>query len=324
MSKRDFISIHDLSAAEMSGLLRLAAAIKRQPEEHRRALAGQQLAMIFQKSSTRTRVSFEVGMSQLGGSALFLSSSDLQLGRGETIADTAQVLSRYVDGIMARTFAHQDVLDLAAYGTVPVINGLTDDLHPCQGLADYLTLCEIFAADWLAAAGGGAAPLGGRRVAYVGDGNNVAHSLMFGAAKVGMDVAVVTPPGFEPRGDLVEAARADAAAGGSAVLVTNDVAEGVAGASAVYTDVWASMGQEEEARERRRLFAEYTVDEAMMARALPEAVFLHCLPAHRGEEMTAAVADGAQSRIFDQAENRLHAQKGLMAWLMGGYELPAG
>ena len=323
MSKRDFISIHDLTAAEMSGLLRLAAAIKRQPEEHRRALAGQQLAMIFQKSSTRTRVSFEVGMSQLGGSALFLSSSDLQLGRGETIADTARVLSRYVDGIMARTFAHQDVLDLAAHGTVPVINGLTDDLHPCQGLADYLTLCEIFASDWLAADGGGEAPLAGRRIAYVGDGNNVAHSLMFGAAKVGMDVAVVTPPGFEPRDEFVEAARADAAPAGSAVLVTHDVAEGVAGAAAVYTDVWASMGQEEEARERRRLFAEYTVDQAMMARALPEAVFLHCLPAHRGEEMTAEVADGAQSRIFDQAENRLHAQKGLMAWLMGGYDLPA-
>ena len=321
MPKRDFISIHDLTGAEMAGLLRLAAAIKARPAEHRQALAGQQLAMIFQKSSTRTRVSFEVGMSQLGGSALFLSSGDLQLGRGETIADTAAVLSRYVDGIMARTFAHQDVLDLAAYGTVPVLNGLTDDLHPCQGMADYLTLCEIFAPDWLAGGGGGETPLAGRGIAYVGDGNNVAHSLMFGAAKVGMKIVVATPPGFEPRADLVDAARRDAG-DEAAVVVTHDAAEAAAGASAIYTDVWASMGQEEEATKRLNAFADYTVDAALMARALPEAVFLHCLPAHRGEEVAAAVADGPQSRIFDQAENRLHAQKALMAWLMGGYELP--
>jgi ornithine carbamoyltransferase len=323
MSKRDFLSIHDLSATEMGGLMRLAAAIKQDQASHREALSGQSLAMIFQKSSTRTRVSFEVGMSQLGGSALFLSSGDLQLGRGETIADTAQVLSRYVDGIMARTFAHQDVLDLAAFGTVPVINGLTDDLHPCQGLADYLTLCEIFAPGWLSGDDAGVSPLAGRRIAYVGDGNNVAHSLMFGAAKVGLEIVVATPAGFEPRADLVELARADAGEAGS-VLVTNDIAEAAVGASAVYTDVWASMGQEEEAGERLRAFAGYAVDEALMARARPDAVFLHCLPAHRGEEVTAEVADGAQSRILDQAENRLHAQKALMAWLMGGYELPAG
>ncbi len=322
MPKRDLISIHDLSAAEMGGLLRLAAAVKSDPGPHRRALAGQSLAMIFQKSSTRTRVSFEVGMQQLGGSALFLSSSDLQLGRGETIDDTARVLSRYVHGIMARTFAHQDVLDLAAHATVPVINGLTDDLHPCQGLADYLTLCEVFAAGWLGATGSGEPPLAGRRIAYVGDGNNVAHSLMFGAARMGMDVAVATPPGFEPRADLVELARQDAGAG-SAVVVTNDAAEAAAGASAIYTDVWASMGQEEEAGDRRRAFARYTVDAALMARARPEAVFLHCLPAHRGEEVSAEVADGPQSRILDEAENRLHAQKALMLWLMGGYVLPA-
>ena len=323
MSKRDFISIHDLTAAETGGLLRLAAAIKGRPGEHRKALSGKQLAMIFQKSSTRTRVSFEVGMSQLGGSALFLSSGDLQLGRGETIADTAAVLSRYVDGIMARTFAHQDVLDLAEHGSVPVINGLTDDLHPCQGMADYLTLCELFAADWLAADGTGEAPLVGRRIAYVGDGNNVAHSLMLGAAKVGMDIAVATPPGYQPRPEMVEKARADAAANGSAVLVTNDAGEAAEGASAIYTDVWASMGQEGEAGDRLSAFAGYTVDAALMARALPEAVFLHCLPAHRGEEVSAEVADGPRSRIFDQAENRLHAQKAIMAWLMGGYALPA-
>jgi ornithine carbamoyltransferase len=322
MAKRDFISIHDLTAAEMGGLLRLAAAIKQDLDSHRRALTGRNLAMIFQKSSTRTRVSFEVGMAQLGGAALFLSSGDLQLGRGETIADTAQVLSRYVDGIMARTFAHQDVLDLAAYATVPVINGLTDDLHPCQGLADYLTLCELFAPEWLAGDAAGQLPLAGHRIAYVGDGNNVAHSLLFGAAKVGMEIAVATPPGFEPRADLAERARADAGEAG-AVRLTHDAAEAAAGAVAVYTDVWASMGQEEAARERRRAFAGYGVDAELMARAAPEAVFLHCLPAHRGEEVTAEVADGPQSRILDQAENRLHAQKALMAWLMGGYELPA-
>ena len=322
MAKRDFISIHDLTAAEMGGLLRLAAAIKRDPASHNAALAGQSLAMIFQKSSTRTRVSFEVGMMQLGGSALFLSSGDLQLGRGETIADTARVLSRYVDGIMARTFAHQDVVDLATHATVPVINGLTDDLHPCQGLADYLTLCELFAPAWLAGSAAEEPPLAGRRIAYVGDGNNVAHSLLFGAARTGMQIVVATPPGFAPRADLVELARADAGDAG-AVRLTHDAAEAAAGASAVYTDVWASMGQEAEAQARRDAFAAYTVDAALMARARPEAVFLHCLPAHRGEEVTAAVADGGQSRILDQAENRLHAQKALMAWLMGGYELPA-
>jgi ornithine carbamoyltransferase len=322
MSKRDFLSIHDLSAAEMGGLLRLAAAIKANLDDHRQALAGQNLAMIFQKSSTRTRVSFEVGMSQLGGSALFLSSNDIQLGRGETIADTAAVLSRYVDGIMARTFAHQDVVDLAAFGSVPVINGLTDDLHPCQGLADYLTLCEIFAPEWLAGETVGELPLAGRRIAYVGDGNNVAHSLMLGAAKTGMEIAVATPPGFEPQADFVEQARSDAGSVES-VRVTNDPAEAANGASAVYTDVWASMGQEDEAQERLRAFAGYVVDRKLMSRALPETVFLHCLPAHRGEEVTAEVADGTQSRILDEAENRLHAQKALMAWLMGGYELPA-
>jgi ornithine carbamoyltransferase len=322
MSKRDLISIHDLSAAEMGGLLRLAAAVKQAPQPHRSALAGQSLAMIFQKSSTRTRVSFEVGMSQLGGTALFLSSGDLQLGRGETIADTARVLSRYVHGIMARTFAHQDVLDLAAEATVPVINGLTDDLHPCQGLADYLTLSELFAAAWLAADSVSGPPLAGRRIAYIGDGNNVAHSLLFGAAKVGIDIAVATPPGFEPRDDFVQMARRDAVTTGSSVILTPDPAEAVADASAVYTDVWASMGQEEEAGSRQEALGAYTVDAALMARARPDAVFLHCLPAHRGEEVTAEVADGAQSRILDQAENRLHAQKALMLWLMGGYELP--
>ena len=301
-----FVSIHDLSADQMESIFALTSDVKRQPQNFRTALAGKSLAMIFEKSSTRTRVSFEVGMTQLGGHALFLSSRDIQLGRGEPISDTAQVLSRYVDIIMARTFAHQTVLELALFGTVPVINGLTDDLHPCQGMADYFTLREVFG------------DLRGRKIAYVGDGNNVAHSLMFGAAKVGMDVAVATPPGFEPKPHYVELARQDAAAAGTSLLLTQDPREAVAGASAVYTDVWASMGQEAEAEARRQAFAGWTIDNALMAHARPEAVFLHCLPAHRGEEVAAEVIDGPQSRIFDEAENRLHVQKAIMLWLLLG------
>jgi ornithine carbamoyltransferase len=305
MSIRHFLSIHDLTAEQVEEIFALTTALKREPAGFSRALAGKSLAMIFEKSSTRTRVSFEVGMTQLGGHALFLSSRDIQLGRGEPIADTAQVLSRYVDLIMARTFAHQTVVDLARYGSVPVINGLTDELHPCQGMADYFTLREVFG------------QLRGRKLAYVGDGNNVAHSLMFGAAKVGMDVVVATPPGFEVKAKYLELARQDAAAAGTTVTVTNDPREAVAGASAVYTDVWASMGQEDEAAARRAAFAGWTIDNAMMAGAERDAVFLHCLPAHRGEEVAAEVIDGPQSRIFDEAENRLHVQKAIMVWLVG-------
>jgi ornithine carbamoyltransferase len=309
MAKRDFLSIHDLTAAEVAGLFRLAAEVKARPERWATALAGKTLAMIFQKSSTRTRVSFEAGMFQLGGQALFLSSRDLQVGRGEPISDTAQVLSRYVDGIMARTFAHQDVVDLARFGSVPVINGLSDDLHPCQAMADYFTLQEIFG------------DLAGRKITYVGDGNNVAHSLMFGAAKVGMDIAVASPDGYQVRENYLRAARTDAAAAGTAIELTTDPTQAVAGASAIYTDIWASMGQEEEAEKRLQAFRGWTVDEALMRHALPEAVFLHCLPAHRGEEVTAEVADGPQSRIFDEAENRLHVQKAILLWLLGGVEI---
>jgi ornithine carbamoyltransferase len=301
---RHFLSIHDLSASQVEAIFALTADVKREPQRFATALAGKSLAMIFEKSSTRTRVSFEVGMTQLGGHALFLSARDIQLGRGEPISDTARVLSRYVDIVMARTFAHQTVLDLARYGSVPVINGLTDELHPCQGMADYFTLREIFG------------DLRGRKIAYVGDGNNVAHSLMFGAAKMGMDVAVATPPGFEPKPGYVELARQDAAQAGLTLTVTHDVREAVSGASAVYTDVWASMGQEEEAEARRQAFAGWTVDAALMAAARPEAVFLHCLPCHRGEEVAAEVVDGPQSRIFDEAENRLHVQKAIMLWLL--------
>jgi len=312
MSTRHLISIHDLTPAEVAGLFRLAAAVKARPGDYHTALYRKTLAMIFQKSSTRTRVSFEAGMAQLGGHALFLSSRDIQLGRGETLHDTAQVLSRYVDGIMARTFAHQDVLDLARHGTVPVINGLTDDLHPCQGLTDYFTLTEVF---------GGAEALRGRKIAYVGDGNNMAHSLLFGAAKMGMDIAVACPEGYDPDERYLELAGADAKGAGTSLEVTRSPREAAADAICVYTDVWASMGQEEEATKRRQDFEGFVVDGSVMDAAAPEAVFLHCLPAHRGEEVTAEVADGPRSRIFDQAENRLHVQKAIMLWLMGGMEV---
>jgi ornithine carbamoyltransferase len=307
MPNKNFISVHDLGAERFEGLLRLAVEVKLDPYAFRTDLEGRTLGMIFQKSSTRTRVSFEVGMFQLGGHALFLSSNDIQLGRGETISDTALVLSRYLDGIMARTFAHSDVVDLARFGSIPVINGLTDDLHPCQVMADYMTLREEFG------------ELRGRKIAYVGDGNNVAHSLAFGAAKAGMDIAIASPEGYEVQEKYVALARADAAAAGTEILLTRDPREAVEGASAVYTDVWASMGQEEEAEERLRAFAGFTVDAELMSAAQPEAVFLHCLPAYRGKEVAAEVADGPQSRIFREAENRLHAQKAVLLWLIGGY-----
>jgi ornithine carbamoyltransferase len=309
---RHLISIHDLTAAEVAGLFRLAADVKGNPAKYENHMHRKTLGMIFEKSSTRTRVSFEVGMAQMGGHALFLSSRDIQLGRGEPISDTAQVLSRYVDGIMARTFAHQTVTDLAKYGSVPVINGLTDDLHPCQGLTDYFTLTEVF---------GGLEALRGRKLAYVGDGNNMAHSLMFGAAKAGMDVAVASPKGYEVKEHYANLARQDAEAAGTKVILTNDPREAVEGASCVYTDVWASMGQESEAQQRLKDFQGFIVDGQLMSHARPEAVFLHCLPAHRGEEVAAEVCDGPQSRIFDEAENRLHVQKAIMLWLMAGVEI---
>ena len=302
--QKDFISIHDRTPAEIAGFLDLAEAIKKDPGRFRNALSGKTLAMIFEKSSTRTRVSFEAGMYQLGGLGMFLSSRDLQIGRGEPIADTARVLSRYVDGIMARTFAHETVTELARHATVPVINGLTDLLHPCQVMADLQTIREAFGR------------LDGLKLAYVGDGNNMAHSLMFGGAKTGMSVTIASPAGFEPKAEIVAKARADARETGARIEVTGDPAEAVAGARIVYTDVWASMGQEEEAALRRQKFAGFSVTDALMERAAGDAIFLHCLPAHRGEEVAASVADGPRSRIFDEAENRLHAQKAILVSLM--------
>jgi ornithine carbamoyltransferase len=305
MNHKDFIEIHDYSAEEVMEIFELARDIKASPKKFRDALAGQTLAMIFEKSSTRTRVSFEAGMFQLGGHAMFLSSRDIQLGRGEPIYDTAKVLSRYVDGIMARTFAHKTVTDLAEYASVPVINGLTDLSHPCQVMTDYFTAWEKFGGE-----------LKGRKLAYVGDGNNMAHSYMFGGPKVGMNVSIASPSGYAPDPMIVAQAGADAEQAGTRVLVTTSIDEAVADADVIATDVWASMGQEEEAEKRRRDFEGWMVDERVMSRARPEAIFMHCLPAHRGEEVDAAVIDGPRSVIYDEAENRLHVQKAIMVALM--------
>ena len=305
MRHKDFIEIHDYTADEVAEIFELARDIKAKPKKFRDALEGQTLAMIFEKSSTRTRVSFEAGMFQLGGHALFLSARDIQLGRGEPITDTARVLARYVDGIMARTFAHKTVTDLAEHASVPVINGLTDLSHPCQAMTDYFTAWEKFGGE-----------LKGRKIAYVGDGNNMAHSLMFGAPKVGMHIAIACPPGYMPDATVMAQAGEDARAAGTHILVTSSIDEAVRDADIIETDVWASMGQEAEAEKRNQDFQGWIVDAAMMAKARQDAIFMHCLPAHRGEEVSAEVIDGPQSVIFDEAENRLHVQKAIMVALM--------
>jgi ornithine carbamoyltransferase len=303
--KRDYVNENDWKPAEIAALMEESAAVKAKPLRYRSALAGKSLAMIFEKPSTRTRVSFEAGMFQLGGAGFFLSARDLQLGRGEPISDTAQVLSRYVDGIMARTYLHATVESLARFASVPVINGLSDLLHPCQALADFLTLRERF---------GG---VKGLPLCYVGDGNNVAHSLLLTGAKLGARITVVTPPGFEPKPEVVAWARAACRETGGGAIVTTSIEEGVSAARAVYTDVWASMGQEEEAEARKKTFEPYRVTRRVFDLAAPDAIFLHCLPAHRGEEVEASVIDSPASAVLDQAENRLHAQKALLVRLMG-------
>jgi len=305
MKSKHFLSISDVSIEELEDLLDKAIYIKKHPFEYRTALAGKTLAMIFQKPSTRTRVSFEVGMWQLGGYALYLSGTDLQIGRGETIADTSRVISRYCDGIMARVFAHSDVEELARYASVPVINGLSDLTHPCQAVADYMTLRERFGV------------LAGRKLAYVGDGNNVAHSLLLACAKLGVHVSVACPEGYRPNPRIVERALDDAKKRGSTIEIVTRPEDAVRGADAIYTDVWTSMGQEKEKQERLRAFEGYQVTMDLMRKANPECVFMHCLPAHRGEEVAADVADSSQSVIFDEAENRLHAQKAILVELLG-------
>jgi ornithine carbamoyltransferase len=300
MPKRDFLAIPDLTKEEIGALFDLAALMKRGAYTER-PLAGKTLGMIFTKSSTRTRVSFEVGTFQLGGHALFLSSRDIQIGRGEPIKDTARVLSRYVDGIMIRTFAHADVEELARYASIPVINGLTDLLHPCQVLTDLFTMRE-HVGGW-----------DGKVVAWIGDGNNMANSWLNAAAVLGFELRLACPEGFEPNHDIFDFAKSH-----TKVSITEDIEAAVRGAHAVNTDVWASMGQEEEAEQRRLAFRGYQVSQDLMKLAAKEAIFLHCLPAHRGEEVTEEVFEGPQSRVFDQAENRLHVQKAIMATLMGG------
>ncbi len=296
---RHFLAITDFSTDELRALLDRAARLKGGEDNAR--LPGKSLAMIFKKSSTRTRVSFEVAMTQLGGHALFISDRDSQIGRGEPIPDTARVLSRMVDAITIRTFAQDEVEELASHATVPVINALTDLLHPCQVVADLQTVAEEFGSDFEA-----------RTVAWIGDGNNMANSWINAAYRLGFKLRLACPEGYDPDPTLVKRAR-----GAAEVVLTRDPAEAAEGADVVTTDVWASMGQEAEQAQRAKAFKGFCVDDALMGRADPKAIFLHCLPAHRGEEVTGSVIDGPQSRIFDEAENRLHAQKAILLELMG-------
>ncbi len=304
---KHLLSLHDWSPEDIEKALVLAAKLKKEQKEGipHPLLKGKTLGMIFTKSSTRTRVSFEVGMYQLGGNALFLSSNDIQLGRGESIYDTANVLSRYLDGIMIRTFKQSDVEELAKYGSIPIINGLTDLLHPCQVLADLLTITEHCGS------------LKGKKLAYVGDGNNMAHSLMYGGAKTGMEIAIATPASYQCDETVVKQAMEDAKQTGAKIVVTQDPKEAVKGADVVYTDTWVSMGQESEKEEKVKVFGAYQINKELFGLAKPEAIFLHCLPAYRGMEVTEDVIDGPNSVIFDEAENRLHAQKAVMVMAMG-------
>ena len=306
MKGKSLASLYDLKNEEVGQILKTSELLKSQllrGEEHP-LLKGKTLAMIFEKPSTRTRVSFETGMWQLGGYALYLNAVDLQLGRGETIADTAQTLSRYVNGIMARVFDHQTILDLVRYSTVPVINGLSDFTHPCQGLADLFTIYEK------------KGRLSGLKLAYIGDGNNVAHSLLFGCSKVGMNITLACPKGYEPNPEVVSKAKEEGKRSGCKVKVTHDPKEAVQSADIVYTDVWASMGKEKEHEKRMKIFKPYQINLKLVKEAKEDYLFMHCLPAHRGEEVTNEVADSKNSVIFDQAENRLHTQKALMALIM--------
>jgi ornithine carbamoyltransferase len=302
-----FLSLADLAPEELGGLLTLATELKDEwkTRGNRPLLKGKTLGLVFQKPSLRTRVSFEMGMIHLGGQALYISPFEIKLGERESVPDVARVLSRYVDGIMARVFGHADVLTLAEHSRVPVINGLSDYNHPCQGLADLLTITENKGRD-----------LRGRRLAFIGDGNNVSTSLLFGAAMLGMDFAIAGPPGYELSDDVWDVGQQFAATSGSHLMATNDPREAVAGADVVYTDVWASMGEEDTAQERNRVFMPYQVNEALVAEAKQDVIAMHCLPAHRGHEITDGVCDGPHSVLWDQAENRMHAQKAILVELM--------
>ena len=311
LKHKDLISIHDLEIGEVALILDVAAKLKRKQKkgEPHQYLKGKTLAMLFSKASTRTRTSFEVGFFQLGGHPIYLSDDASQIGRGEPVKDTARVLSRFVDGIMIRTFSHESVIELAKYASIPVINGLTDLLHPCQALTDLFTIQEKMKV------------LKGRKMVYVGDGNNMAHSLMYAAAKVGMNMVCACPKGYQPDPKVLAEAQEDASQTGCTITVEEDVMKAVKGADVIYTDTWASMGQEEEHDARKKIFAPYQINAELLAAARPEAIVMHCLPAYRGEEITDDVIEGPQSVVFDQAENRLHVQKAIMALLMSDERL---
>ena len=311
LKHKDLLCIHDLSTEEVLLILDVAKKLKKMqklgvPHEF---CKGKTLAMMFSKASTRTRVSFETGFHQLGGHAIYLNDRDSQIGRGEPIRDTARVLSRMVDGIMIRTFSHDSVIELAEFASIPVINGLTDLLHPCQALTDLLTIEEQLGS------------LKGRKLVYVGDGNNMAHSLMYACAKVGMDMVCASPKGYQPDPMVLKQAREDAAKTGCTVSVEEDIAKAVKGADVLYTDVWTSMGQEAEREIRLKALHDYQINSELLKAANPGAIVLHCLPAHRGEEITEEVLEGPQSFVWDQAENRLHTQKAIMVLLMSDAEL---
>jgi ornithine carbamoyltransferase len=304
MKNKDLVSIADYSGDQILEILDLSSEMKANPAKFLRAMENRTLAMIFMKPSTRTRVSFETGMTQMSGHAIYLSSNDIQIGRGESIADTARVLSRYADCIMARVFSHSDVENLAKYASVPVINGLSDFSHPCQALADFLTIREKKRG------------FKGLKLAFLGDGNNVAHSLIFISAKLGVDFSIACPEGYEPSKIVIEKASSDAKQTGSRITITHDPYEAARNSDIIYADVWVSMGQEKEKEEKARIFKPYQVNMDIFSIADPEAIFMHCLPAHRGEEVTDEVCDHPRSVIFDEAENRLHAQKALMVLLI--------
>ena len=301
----NFISIHDLTLYQFSKILDISREIKDNPHRFRNKLKGKILAMIFQKPSLRTRMTFEVGMLQLGGEAVYLSPSDIQIGTRETVYDMGKNLERWIDAIMIRTFAHQNVIDLAQSCHIPVINALTDLLHPCQAMADFFTLKEK------------RGDLANFKLAFVGDGNNVCHSLLSAAAKAGSKMSVATPPGYEPDPEIRKQAEEDGKETGANLSFTNDPSEAVENADAIYTDTWASMGQEQEKEKRGEIFAPFQVNKSLMAKAKKGVFFMHCLPAHRGEEVTDDVIDSPQSLVYDQAENRLHVQKVIMLSLLG-------
>jgi len=303
---RDLISVRDFSPEEIKWLLELTKVLKKKPAEFRDALSGKQIVLFFEKASLRTRLTFEAGIAGLGGSAIFVDQTHCRLDEREPLSDVARNVERWVNAVVLRTFEHQTVIEMAGYAAIPVINALSNLEHPCQALADFFTLQEKFS------------DLRQVRLAYVGDGNNVAHSLMLAAASVGARLSIATPRGYAPHAEITQAALAIAATTGAEIRLMQDPGEAVVGADAVYTDVWTSMGQEDEAPKRKKAFASYQVNEALMAQAAPHAFFMHCLPAHRGEEVDATVIDSPKSIVFDQAENRMHVQKAVLLLLLGG------